>query len=313
MLTFSRFEFECRWSQASSLPAFPGSLLRGALGHSLKKVVCALKHQQCESCLLKRQCLYARIFENKLTTSEPLNLSSLPHPYVIEWHPDIARSYMQGELFRFSLVLMGQTIEALPYFIYAIDRMGKDGLGKSGAEGKRNQMVLEKVYCGEQLLYSYENQELSAEIPHQQVSLEPCPDQQPVRELQLNLITPFRVKKEGKYTMEIDFPLLMQSIIRRLESLWVCYGDEAPVFDRDKLMSQTRTVTSARSDLHWKDQPRYSSRQSSKMQLGGVCGTIDFKGDIAPLMPYIKAAEQVHIGKATSFGLGRVSINQILK
>jgi hypothetical protein len=309
-MKLAKFDFECQWSRDAYLPPFPGSMLRGALGHSLKKVVCALRNQRCDTCLLNRQCLYARIFENKSTTTENLNLASLPHPYVIGWHPELARSYRKGEYFRFSLVLMGAFVETLPYFVYAVDRMGEEGLGKADDTGKRNQMALAKVLYDDRILYSREKPELPAEIPCQKVSLEPAEPSEKIEQVQLNLITPLRVKQNGKFTKDLDFPLLISSITRRLEGLWHCYGSHPITFDRNTLMSQARQITTTASNLRWQDQPRYSNRQASEMQLGGVLGTIAFEGDITPLLPMLKAAEQVHIGKATSFGLGKVQMKR---
>jgi hypothetical protein len=61
MLKAGKFEFHCRWQQASWLPPFPGSTLRGTLGQAMKSIVFALSYQSGEECLLVRQYLYARI------------------------------------------------------------------------------------------------------------------------------------------------------------------------------------------------------------------------------------------------------------
>jgi CRISPR/Cas system endoribonuclease Cas6 (RAMP superfamily) len=44
------------------------------------------------------------------------------------------------------------------------------------------------------------------------------------------------------------------------------------------------------------------------MKLGGVVGEITYEGDITAFMPYLKAGEILHIGKGTSFGLGKYQI-----
>ncbi len=44
------------------------------------------------------------------------------------------------------------------------------------------------------------------------------------------------------------------------------------------------------------------------MKLGGFVGRITFEGDLTPFLPYIRIGEAVHVGKATSFGLGRYRI-----
>lgn len=66
-MLFGKYHFSCIFTGPASLPAFKGSTFRGVFGVALKKVVCALKHQECPACLLRGQCLYARIFETALS------------------------------------------------------------------------------------------------------------------------------------------------------------------------------------------------------------------------------------------------------
>ena len=44
------------------------------------------------------------------------------------------------------------------------------------------------------------------------------------------------------------------------------------------------------------------------MMLGGFIGTISFKGDFKEFVPFILLGEYIHVGKGTSFGLGKYEI-----
>jgi CRISPR/Cas system endoribonuclease Cas6 (RAMP superfamily) len=44
------------------------------------------------------------------------------------------------------------------------------------------------------------------------------------------------------------------------------------------------------------------------MKMGGFTGQITFEGEIRPFIPLVKAGEVLHVGKGTSFGLGRYRI-----
>ena len=44
------------------------------------------------------------------------------------------------------------------------------------------------------------------------------------------------------------------------------------------------------------------------MSLGGVTGTVSYEGDISDFMLLLKLGEYVHVGKGTSFGLGKYEI-----
>jgi len=46
------------------------------------------------------------------------------------------------------------------------------------------------------------------------------------------------------------------------------------------------------------------------MKMGGFMGEITYEGDFEPFQPYIKLGEYVHVGKGSSFGLGRLEISE---
>ena len=52
-----------------------------------------------------------------------------------------------------------------------------------------------------------------------------------------------------------------------------------------------------RSDLHWRDWERYSARQDARMKLGGMVGSITYRGALTSFMPYLLFGEYVHVGK----------------
>jgi CRISPR/Cas system endoribonuclease Cas6 (RAMP superfamily) len=69
-------------------------------------------------------------------------------------------------------------------------------------------------------------------------------------------------------------------------------------------------VAVARSSLGWFDWERYSHRQDSSMLLGGMIGRVTYAGDLTEFVPLLKFAEKVHLGKATTFGLGKFEIER---
>ena len=74
------------------------------------------------------------------------------------------------------------------------------------------------------------------------------------------------------------------------------------------LIEQARKVQTVKRALYWHDWERYSNRQKTRMKLGGFMGEITYKGDFEPFLPYIRLGEYVHVGKGSSFGLGRYRI-----
>lgn len=60
--------------------------------------------------------------------------------------------------------------------------------------------------------------------------------------------------------------------------------------------------------MHLEHMERYSNRLQEKMDFSGLMGEIEFAGDITPFVPWLSAAEVLHIGRNTTFGMGQVEV-----
>ncbi len=54
-MLYGNYRFHCRFDAAAELPPYKGSTFRGVFGHALKRVVCALKRQECPACILRER------------------------------------------------------------------------------------------------------------------------------------------------------------------------------------------------------------------------------------------------------------------
>lgn len=302
-MRWARIEFHGSFPEGATLPTFKGSLLRGVLGHALKRTVCAVRVKVCEPCLLRPTCVYARIFEPKPDPEQRAGQVNRPHPYVLDSSPMSREGYAAREAFHFELLLFGSLIDLLPYFIYAVEEMGRRGLGP-----KRQAFQLERVESHGQTLYSPEIPQLPATLPTNMLTLEPHSDDECVRKLRLHLLTPLRTKSGGRLASTLDFSLLVQVALRRMRALWWEFEQQAPPLEESRLHAAVCEIETLRSSLHWQELWRYSSRQRSTQKLGGVCGTLEVAGELAPVLPLLRAAEVVHLGKETSFGLGKIGL-----
>ena len=95
-------------------------------------------------------------------------------------------------------------------------------------------------------------------------------------------------------------------MLRRVSSLLNAYDGGEPPIDYRGLVERARAVRTLSSDLKWFDWRRYSNRQGAAMQLGGLVGEVVYEGPIEEFMPLLSFCAEVHVGKQTSFGLGKI-------
>jgi CRISPR/Cas system endoribonuclease Cas6 (RAMP superfamily) len=78
--------------------------------------------------------------------------------------------------------------------------------------------------------------------------------------------------------------------------------------DFKSLIEKSQSIRVKKENLSWFDWERYSARQDTRMKMGGFVGSITFEGDFEPFLPFLLLGEQIHVGKGTSFGLGKYEI-----
>ena len=306
-MLYGKYIFLCRLKDDANLPPFKGSTVRGLFGRALKKVVCALKQNECSACLLQKECLYSIVFETPSIAFPTLNgqKSSPPHPFVIEPPLMVDTTFKKGDLLHFQLLLFGEINKKLPYFIYAFDQMGEIGIGQK-INGIRSRFFLEKVTHNNLTVYS--KTESTLHMPEAFINLElkeAAEFQNNHSGIAIHLQTPLRLKFKNHLTADLPFHIFVRSMLRRISSLHECYGSGEPKVDYRALVKKAQDVESRNVSLTWLDWKRYSSRQGTAMQMGGIIGSVIYRGDLAEFMPFIDMCEILHVGKQTSFGLGQ--------
>jgi hypothetical protein len=133
----------------------------------------------------------------------------------------------------------------------------------------------------------------------------------PAAAVTLRFLTPVRMKRRGHFVGPREFVVgdLLDTLQARLSALTTLYSGAAA---DAAWSSSTRAVADVRlglSQLSWTDWTRYSSRQRTTMQMGGLLGTVVLNGSgLAAWWPALWLGQWIHVGKATSFGLGKYRI-----
>lgn len=326
-ISYKRFTFIMEAVEEIQLPSYKGSTFRGAFGTQFKKVVCALKKEDCRDCLLKQGCVYAYVFESHSPDEANIlgKVNAIPHPFIIEPPEEEKQRYFAGQTFSIGLILIGEAIQYLPYFIYTFDLLGKNGIGRGRGSCRLQEVYTVSPQDDTQLIYcsktrkvepfSKECIDLSQPILSVMEGGVPNAVHDTPEEITLKFLTPTRLKYDGKLTIDLEFHIFIRQLLRRLFLLrhYYCKDNSADTALSGEgyhriLIDEARSIGIKESNLQWCDWERYSRRQDTRMKLGGFVGDIVYKGSVSPFYPFIEAGRILHVGKGTSFGLGKYRI-----
>lgn len=221
------------------------------------------------------------------------------------------------------LILIGDAIQYLPYFIYTFDLLGKNGIGRGRGSCQLQEVYTvspqddaKSIYCSKtRKSESFREDCIDLSRPILSIS-EGKNVHDATEEITLRFLTPTRLKYDGKLTINLEFHVFIRQLLRRLFLLRHYHCKKSlsdvglPSEGYHRMLIERAYATGIKgSNLRWCDWERYSRRQDTRMKLGGFVGDIVYKGDISPFCPFIKAGEILHVGKGTSFGLGKYIIS----
>ncbi|HYN79577.1 MAG TPA: CRISPR system precrRNA processing endoribonuclease RAMP protein Cas6 [Lamprocystis sp. (in: g-proteobacteria)] len=300
----ARFNLGLRALDGIGLPDYAGSTWRGLLGHGLRRTACVTRQPTCAGCLLIHQCVYSLIFETPPPPDADLaGFTALPHPFVLDIDPQAPRHYQPGEPLPLGITLIGAAISQVPYLIQALREAGQQGLGREHGRFTLESVTREttpgagtwdRVYDAGSGTYR--------PAPEAPLTPPPAPDR-----VRLRLLTPLRIKHDARFVVPAHFTLadLLRHLYNRLQRLALMYGGQPQTFDWPTATALLGGLRLHDPALRWHDWTRYSSRQHTLMQLGGLLGDLTIEGPALPdLWPVLWVGQWTHIGKGTAFGLG---------
>ena len=310
------FLFTLKASESISLPEYKGSALRGGFGYAFKKVVCALRNRDCPECILKEKCVYSYVFETPPPADSRImrKYPAAPHPFVLCPPLEEDRIYEAGEKILFQLTLIGRAIDSLPYFIYTFEELGQMGLGKGRGKFKLEQVEMSRINSGEEdqrfiPIYRGEEKILhKAALSPATLCFAPPPLHPAPNALRLLFLTPTRLKYEGDLASDFQFHVFFRNLIRRISLLSYFHCSQELEVDFRGIIRDAEHIVTEQKNLRWYDWERYSTRQDTRMKLGGIVGSITFSGNLDPFWPYVLLGQLTHVGKGSSFGLGKYEI-----
>ncbi len=129
-----------------------------------------------------------------------------------------------------------------------------------------------------------------------------------VRELTIQTQTPLRIRRNGVLLETIDFPTIIRNITNRIKTLTTRYGGWSDAEEILHIQNLSTKISIANNHLTMQLMQRYSNRLQEKMSFNGLMGTMQFTGELTPFVPWLNAAQILHIGRNTTFGMGAVDV-----
>lgn len=297
-IKYIRLQVNLTAMEQAVLPHYLGSLLRGVIGTTFKKVCCTNYQKECPQCDSWERCPYSNSFNCIDKNSEEMlkGVHTIPNPFIILPLTNNKTEYLPSDSLSFQLTLLGKSCSYIHYFIHAINEIQKLGLGVG-----RKKFSVESIIDVDEEKYIVKDGRLFFENLSTKSFVFKDRNANMVT---FEFITPLRVIDDGKVTDEITFHLLLRNIFRRISTISYYHMDYHAQMDYNELLEKAKTVEIESQQLLWNDLKRYSNRSNRKLFLGGVTGKITFKGSLSEFVPYIEAGKMLHIGKGCTMGLG---------
>ncbi|KAB2952702.1 CRISPR system precrRNA processing endoribonuclease RAMP protein Cas6 [Heliorestis acidaminivorans] len=303
------------------LPPYPGSTLRGAFGHALREMSCtAGKGQDCNGCFYQMICPVTMLF-NPVVPEEQEGLfakgQEIPTPFVLRPLTDGRTMYQPGETFEVEITIFGKSIPFAPYLLSALSRALEKGIGKGLKSSSIISAYLFNPFTNDRHAIFEKGQwnltnkvNLSAyDVDARVNKLLYSSVNKGSQTYKVTFNSPLRLKADKHFQNKLTAPLLIRGLMRRLSVITAYYGEQQWSIDFYKYIELANSLQVREEKYEWVDWERYSSRQNSKMKLGGIMGSLVLEGEaLKELLPLLIWGQLIHLGKAASFGLGALEI-----
>ena len=280
-------------------PEFAGSMLRGAFGGALKRTVCVMRLRDCAGCPLEHACVYTTVFETRPSPGRGLmtRYDRAPHPYVLV--TPLGGGPAEG--LDAGLRVFGPARGSLPFLLRAFEEAGARGFGPGRV---RHRLAEVRDEDGGVLWRPGEAYPVAPEGPAPAAV---------GRRVRLRLRSPLRMTRDGRLVTPEALTArdVLMSGVRRLGLLAGFFGSGSDGLDFRGLKAEAEVARIIDARLRWKDLFRRSTRQDARLGIGGILGeaTLDL-GEATGLREAFAWAPIIHLGKATSMGLGQVELGE---
>jgi hypothetical protein len=313
------------------------AFLRSKLGYILKKRFCPFQNYQsvpCKGCRNSPDCLYTILFSPTLESivskfkGKGKSHHTPPRPYFLDvLLLNNGTKMCAEELGQIELTLLGReaiqyqrpmlesifnALASIPIEYLSTDTDNSNSGTKSLIPIAWEAIVPEKKEQNWQLVSKgkdYIATGAMGKTLEEWISALPRPviptDNQGISMLDVLVRTPLQLGLDlGKLT----FTVFIQLIMRRLRNLKRIYHPDNDMGDFPEIFYINSNLVSTFNNLETIRLSWHSYSQKKNIQIGGLQGSLIFKGDIEPFLPLLVAGSLIGIGKKVVYGLGRFDL-----
>jgi hypothetical protein len=303
-LIYKKIRFALTLCEQTDIPMPVPFLFRSVIGKQLRQLCCIAHDATCPACIFNTTCLYGSIFESIIPKDNTTlaGRDRISHPVIIETEPFIKKD---SDPIALNLIFLGDAIQHIPYFFQAIKQGGEDGILRA-----RIPYTIQTVFDGERLMNS-DSEILDTHFSPDVWEYHAGDTEIAARKtLLITLNSPLRFRVNGRYTDCFSAADFAYCLHRRTQILCAQYGDASDAGD----YQYTGAWDITEKNLLWRDLTHYSARQKYAMKLGGVSGSFTVSGAFTSYeLALLRFAELFHAGKNTNFGLGKISVWELIK
>jgi len=296
-----------------------GASLRGAFFEALWGRFCMNKEATtCADCPLMKGCPVSSLVA-PLRDERP-RIRDVPRPFAIRPPINHPTSLLRGDSFTFGLTIFGSRLELFPYVVMALQAMGHMGIGQRvkdhGWQRGRfeiGEVQVANVLSGEaKTVVSAESTKITfPDLPTTWADAERSASTMRGDRVALRLLTPLRLKANRQFMERPLLQPLVERLLERHDFLAMEYdGTPFEKEERLQLIALAAQIEIAHSETRWTNLRSYSCRQQKGMSIGGIMGTVIYRGELSPLLPLLVWGTVIQAGKATTKGNGVYEIGE---
>lgn len=297
MIPVTIFDCTIHSEEAFNFGPTPGSSLRGALYGALTTMYDTHQQPRDRDDLLTNPVGWLLSLEDE----EASGGKDVPRPFAIR--PPLDDNTRDTT---FGLAFYGKATKTVPVVLTALPLMGQHGIGRG-----RQPFTVEAIHAvdplsGHKTTIVDQDGQTAESLPRPpgNAAYEQHAAALPTDALTVHFLTPTRIVQGGSLVHKPHFRAWFHRLIGRVRTISELYTDDPVWVPFKDLLAQADAVKIVDDQTRWVEGWSGSRRDGRVKPLGGFTGTVTYRGDLGPLLPYVLLGQALQVGKNTVKGGG---------